>query len=469
MANDREAFDQLGARGVKLFTLIGIIIVLLVSARTVASLVIDYYWWRELGQIDTWFSYLLYGVTPVAVTAVVAFVALWIAHARGLKLAGTSLHQNPRYARLSTLAVLAFSVLLALITIDSWSVVRWFGGRQLGSTTSSWTDPVFNNPLSFYFFDLPFYNVLLRALLTLTLVVALVYWLTARAWQLRYRIPEFRSGAEFELKDLRLAGALESKFLRLVGALFLVGLAGRYFLDRYSLLFSDHGFMVGVDYVDQNVRLPLVWVAIFGLLGAALFVAAGKLKIALGAAPLLVLTMIVPPIVNGFYVKPNEISIQRPFVERHIKATREAYDLVQRSREVEYKASPTAQIDISQHKGVFDNVRLWDWRAFHDTITQIQALRPYYVFPDSDVDRYIIDGQMRQVLLSPRELDVRQLPDAQSRWINPHFIYTHGYGLVVAEASRITPDGLPLLFIQNAPPEVTTDSLKLTPPETLLR
>ncbi|MCL6545943.1 MAG: UPF0182 family protein, partial [Bryobacteraceae bacterium] len=121
--------------------------------------------------------------------------------------------------------------------------------------------------------------------------------------------------------------------------------------------------------------------------------------------------------------------------------------------------------DFAKHKPLLDNVRLWDWRAFHDTITQIQALRPYYVFADTDVDRYIIDGQLRQVMLTPRELDIRQLADAQTRWINPHFIYTHGYGMVMAEANRITAEGLPVLFVQDAPPQVRTTSLKLTRPE----
>jgi len=115
---------------------------------------------------------------------------------------------------------------------------------------------------------------------------------------------------------------------------------------------------------------------------------------------------------------------------------------------------------------LLDNVRLWDWKAFHDTITQIQALRPYYVFADTDVDRYrMADGQLRQLLLSPRELDVRQLPDARSRWINPHFIYTHGYGLVLAEASRITSDGLPELLIKDAPLTVKANAPKVTRPE----
>ena len=125
-------------------------------------------------------------------------------------------------------------------------------------------------------------------------------------------------------------------------------------------------------------------------------------------------------------------------------------------REIEFKAQPEAPIDVAAHRPLLDNVRLWDTRAFHDTVTQIQALRPYYVFADTDVDRYTIDGQYRQVLLTPRELDLRQLPAARANWINPAFIYTHGYGVVLAPVSQITPDGLPVLLIENAPPEVKT-------------
>ncbi len=164
-------------------------------------------------------------------------------------------------------------------------------------------------------------------------------------------------------------------------------------------------------------------------------------------------------------MRPNEISLERPYIQTHIHATRSAYGLEQQVQEVEFHAQPDAPIDVDQHKPLLDNVRLWDWQAFHDTITQRQALRTYYVFHDSDVDRYTIDGQYRQVLLAPRELDISQLPDARSNWINPAFIYTHGYGLVLSEVSKMTPDGLPVLLIDDAPPEVKTPSLKLTRPE----
>ena len=121
-------------------------------------------------------------------------------------------------------------------------------------------------------------------------------------------------------------------------------------------------------------------------------------------------------------------------------------------KEIEFKVNPDAAIDPARHRNLLDNVRLWDWRPFHDTVTQTQALRPYYVFPDTDVDRYTIDGNYRQVLLAPRELDIRQVSEAHTSWINSRFIYTHGYGLVLAEVSKIRPDGLPVFLIQNMPP-----------------
>ena len=115
---------------------------------------------------------------------------------------------------------------------------------------------------------------------------------------------------------------------------------------------------------------------------------------------------------------------------------------------------------------MLENVRLWDLRAYNATITQIQALRPYYTFPDTDVDRYFVNGRIKQVLLSPREIDVSQLSaEASESWINPHFIYTHGFGVVVSEVNKITPDGLPVLLIKNAPPEIKSPAFQLTRPE----
>jgi len=173
---------------------------------------------------------------------------------------------------------------------------------------------------------------------------------------------------------------------------------------------------------------------------------------------------ILPPVVASLYVRPNELALEKPYIRHHIEATRSAYHLDRRVKETTLEADPEVQIDYAKHKPLLDNVRLWAWQPFHDTISQIQPLRPY-VYMDTDVDRYTIDGQIRQVMISPRELDIRQLGEAGDRWINPHLIYTHGYGVVMAEANRITQDGLPLLFIKDAPPVVTAKTLRFTRPE----
>jgi hypothetical protein len=278
-------------------------------------------------------------------------------------------------------------------------------------------------------------------------------------------MPSFGSGGTLDLEGLRLGDAFQTQFVRLMAACFLLALAAKFFFNRYDLLFEDHSaYLVGVDWVADRVVLPLQWLMIAGAVIAAVLILARRGKLAFLLLLILPVRYILPAIVSGLYVHPNELALERPYIQHHIESTRSAYGLNRRVKETTLEAKPDIPIDYAKHKALLDNVRLWDWRAFHDTISQIQPLRPY-IYHDTDVDRYDIDGQVRQVLISPRELDIRQLGPAGGNWINTHLMYTHGYGIVMAEANRITPDGLPLLFIKNAPPEVTTKSLKFTQPE----
>lgn len=448
------------------FTLIAALLVLLVAARWIAVYTIEIEWWKELGQLRTWLSMLYYGIAPVAAATLLAFAVLWISHARALKFAGTGLGRHPLYARISTLVLLGIAWFIAAGSIDTWTVVRFAGSRGLPAAATAWHDSVFGKPLSFYLFDLPFYLLMRSYLLVLVIVSILLYWVVARAWQLRARLPQLRDARDLDPNLFRLEGGLESRFLRGAAAVLLIALALRFFLGRYEMVYNEHGsFLVGIDYVDQNVGLPLQWLLIVASLAAAVFVWLGRWKLAAAMAVALVVDFAVPRLVSTLYVRPNEISLQKPYIDTHIHATRSAFGIEKRVREIEFQAHVDAPIDVAAHKPLLDNVRLWDTHAFHETVTQIQALRPYYVFADTDVDRYTIDGQYRQILLTPRELDLRQLPAARANWINPAFIYTHGYGLVMAPVSQITSDGLPVLLIDNAPPEVRTKSLNLTRPE----
>jgi uncharacterized membrane protein (UPF0182 family) len=447
-------------------TIIVAVILLLLGARSFASYAIEVSWWKELGQFRTWLSMLYYQVAPVAIATLVAFAALWIAHARALKFAGTGLSEHRLYARISTLGLLVLGYLISAASIDTWTVVRFAGSRGLPPAATAWHDSVFAKPLSFYLFDLPFYGLLRSYALAVVIFCILLYWIAARLWQLRYKLPDLRDARELDPTFFRLEGGLESRFLRGAAVALLLALAVRFFLARYEMVYNVHGsFLVGVDYVDQNVGLPLQWLLVFASLAAAVLVWLKRWILAASMAGALVLSFVIPGAVSALYVKPNEISLEQPYIDTHIHATRSAFGLEQRVQEIEFKAQPDAPIDVQGNKPLLNNVRLWDWRAFHDTITQIQALRPYYVFSDSDVDRYTINGNYRQVLLAPRELDITQLPSAHSSWINPGLIYTHGYGVVLSEVAKMTPDGLPVLLIDNAPPVVKTNSLKLTRPE----
>lgn len=436
------------------------LVVVLFAAASAASYVIEYAWWHEMGQVDTWLSRWIYSAVPLAAATLVAAVIFWMAIGRGLIAAGTRYRENRVFARLATAAAVILAWLASSSTLNTWTTVRYFGTRGLAA--AEWSDPVFGKPLGFYLFDLPFYNDARAWFVAVAILAAILHAAVANGWALRNQIGEFGQGANIQINP---ADLVRAPFVRASIAIFFLGLAVRYWLGRYEMVYNEHSFLTGVDYTDEHFALPLQWAAVGASIAAAAAAFAGRWPLLLILPAALILKTAVPAAVGSFYVRPNEISLEKPYIERHLAATRRAYGLDRRVKEVEFKANPDARIDTVKHKNLLDNVRLWDLGAFHDTVTQIQALRPYYKFQDSDVDRYIIDGQIRQVLLSPRELDITQLPDARTRWINPHFIYTHGYGLVLAEVARIAADGYPELLIKNAPPEIKPKSLKISRPE----
>lgn len=442
-----------------------LILVLLVGARWAASIMIEYSWWKELGQVHTWIDLYAYSTLPITAATFITWIVFLIAHARAVRFSGGQVSDYPIYSRIASVALLALAFFVADAGIDNWTVLRFAGSRSL-SSAGGFHDPIFGKPVTFYLFDLPFWSDLRGFIFAVVIMTILVYWVTARGWQLRFTLPEITRGP-LDLSVLRLSGGLESRFLRGALAFFLIALAARFYLARFEMVWNQHRFMVGIDYTDDHFALPLYWVVIVALIaGAVLVVMRRWIAAGVAVGGSLVLLFIVPGVAGALYVKPNEISLERPYIQAHIEATRSAYGLAQRVREIEMHSDPNASIDVTKHKPLLDNVRLWDWKPFHDTVTQMQALRPYYAFHEPpDVDRYTIGGQYRQVLLSPRELDITQLPGTQSSWINPHFIYTHGYGLVMAEVSKITPTGLPVYLIEDMPPVITAPSLKITRPE----
>ncbi len=444
------------------------------AASTAANFIIEYNWWKEVGQVDTWVGMLWYSIAPAAAGAVVAFIALWVAHASGLRFAGIRGKDFRLYSRLIPFALAFVAIMFASNAIDYWTVMRFFGSRGLTVAADAWKDQVFSRGLPFYLFDLPFYSQVLGFVFVLAILCALIFWATARGWQLaeRFRYGRLRidSGNTLVLgpNTLLLPGATRAGFVRIISVILLLGFAVWVFLGNYELLLNSHAFMTGADYVDEKITLPLRWLLIIVTLGSLPLVWMRQYKkAAVAVISFFVLQLALPGIVHAVYVRPNEISIERPYIERHIEATSIAFGLNRKATERPF-APPIGKpaIDPVQDATLLDNVRLWDLRAYNATIGQIQALRPYYTFPATDVDRYFPNGRIKQVLLSPREIDVTQLSaEAGQSWINPRFIYTHGFGVVMSEVNKITPDGLPVLLIENAPPEIKSPGFQLTRPE----
>ncbi len=447
-----------------------LIVILLAGSRYIASTFIDYSWWGEIHQIATWWNLLLYGTVPVVLAIVLFFAVFWGAFVFGMRrskdIHSFGILSRSMLMKLGAIVLVLLSFIVASATVDSWTVVRFFGGRQLVSAPGEYVDPIFGKGLHFYFFNLPFLNMLVSMLLAACVISLIIYWIAAHVERIGNQMPSrFPTDLAFQLGPAAFRDFFESGFVRLAAALLLACVAAKLFFARYGLLMEDHGqYLVGVDWVADHVVLPLQWSLIAGCVVGAALVAAKRPRWALVVLLLLPVRWFLPSLVASLYVRPNELALEKPYIQHHIDATRSGYGLKTRVKETVLNTASEVQIDYSKHKAVLDNVRLWDWRAFHETIAQIQPLRPY-VYENTDVDRYMIDGQLRQVLIAPRELQLSQIGEAGGRWINPHLIYTHGYGVVMAEANRITADGLPVLFIKDAPPVVTTKSLKLTEPE----
>ena len=327
-------------------------------------------------------------------------------------------------------------------------------------------DPIFNKPLGFYLFSLPVHQMVSHWLIMLTIVTLIATVLFAVLASTQKKLSKASSEAMRRTSYAAVSFSL---------AAFLLLLAWRVFLARYPYLWQDHQSFSGVTYTEANHYLPGLFIVAIVLIVAALIVIVNaftirKLRIIIAAVALPVLTyvvagMIIPAYVQSFVVKPNELGRETPYIEHNIAWTRKGFKL--EGIEIrDFDADPTiAGLDYQNNKQTLDNIRLWDWSALRDTLKQIQGIRPYYDFEDVDIDRYKINGQVRQMMVAARELDVTKLPEQSRTWINEKLIYTHGYGVTMNSSNEFTPEGMPQFVLSNMPIESSAPDIKLNRPE----
>jgi uncharacterized protein len=449
------------------------LIVLFVALGVLAQIVplyTDLLWFREVGYTQVFFTILETrgGLFTGLAVAVVVFLwanltfaartaapdVLWELEDQ-LGLPGRVVIE-PLIRRFMPAAIALIGLVSGLRASANWDTVLGYLNRVPFKTT----DPLFGRDLGFFVFVLPFWRLLhgwATALVVGTFVLTLVIYVLQRSLVLTARGPRLAAGAKTHLLAL--------------GALLLGLRAIGFWLDRYDLVFSPRGFVFGASYTDIHAALPALGVlaVLAALCAGACIVQTTRAGVRLIASGLIVLGIawvlglgVVPGIMQRFWVTPNELAAERPFIANTIAMTRAAYGL-DRIQEKEFPAFDDLDArSLERNDATIKNIRLWDHRPLLRTFAQLQEIRTYYKFTDVDNDRYLINGEYRQLMLSLRELSYAHL---QASWINEHLTFTHGYGAVVGPVNRITPEGLPEFFVKDIPPKSVGGFPPITRPE----
>jgi hypothetical protein len=359
---------------------------------------------------------------------------------------------------ISALISVVMAFFFSLAVSGDWVILQKF----LNASLFGINDPIFQKDIGFYFFTLPFYQYLYK--LSNWFVLIITFWVA-----LAYFLAGIISG-----NKSRLFPSIGARYhLSMLVAIFFLIRAWGYHMQQYLLLYSGQGVVFGPGYTDIHANLLAFKIMFFLslIVGVVIIVNAFAKRFylvlyAIGflLAAAIILNGVYPTLMQKLIVLPNEMEREKPYIENNIKMTRLAYNLDQ----VEKKDFPAGHTistqDIQENQDTIKNIRLWDYRPLQQTYSQLQEMRPYYKFQDIDVDRYVVGGQYRQVMLAARELDVDSLSEQAKTWVNQHLKYTHGYGITVSPVNEVTGEGLPQFFVKDIPP-VTKTNLKVERPE----
>ncbi len=466
----------------RFFTIFVIALVaVLTLARWVANVYTDWLWFISLQYQNTFLTIIFSEIgLKVAVGAaffILLFINLLPTRNQIIKAANQSrfledehnvisLYRSPlsRYAKSGPImAVFALVSLVMAFFVGSavsgdWVVLQKF----LHPTPFGVHDPIFFKDIGFYVFQLPFYEFIYRLVIWSLFLIA--FWVAAA-----YFVADSASG---QGKGLLKSDAARFH-LSLLAAVFFLARSFGYKLEQYNLLHTSSGVVYGPGYTAVHANLLaykiLFWVSIIIAIAIMVNVFLKKFRlVAFSIGALVMVSVLVggvyPVVVQKFFVVPNELNRERPYIENNIKYTRMAYNLDM----VEKKAFPAGKTitaeDVQQNRDTVDNIRLWDYRPLQQTYAQLQEMRTYYELKSIDVDRYMIDGKYKQLMISPRELNQQRLPENAKTWVNQRLKYTHGYGVVASPVNEVTSEGLPQLLIKDIPP-VSSINLKIERPE----
>ncbi|TSC95764.1 MAG: hypothetical protein Athens101410_351 [Parcubacteria group bacterium Athens1014_10] len=462
------------------FLIFGLALIIIFSASGILKLLTDWYWFQEIGFSGIFTTILrakiLLGLAIGIISFFIIYFNFWLIKkitASNSDVIDMS-QDGKNIISLGGLAdkfILLISLFLGFITglfgASNWETVL----KYFNSVPFNAVDPIFNRDLSFYFFDLPF----------IQFAVGLGFWMIIVCLISAALSYSARGAANLGRSAFNMAGISKFLFITkqakihisiLIALLFVLLSFNTFAVKIPSLLYSSMGSFTGAGYTEINAILPFLKILGIIAFAAAILTIVNIFKssnrfifIAVGAYILISILggAVYPALIQKFVVLPNELAKETTYIEYNIKATREAFGLDKVvERDLAGETTLTME-DINNNQSTIKNVRLWDREPLLDTFGQLQEIRTYYDFVSIDNDRYNLDGDYRQVLLSPRELNSTSLP--QRSFINERLTFTHGFGLTLSPVNEVTPEGLPVLFLKDLPPSSSIKSLSVSRPE----
>jgi uncharacterized membrane protein (UPF0182 family) len=447
------------------------LVILLMALRSIATFWTDYLWYDSVDQLRVWRTLIFTRVWLVVLATLIAFAMFWVNLAIADRLSPRSMALvsgpdeellerfhiwiEPRARRVRLLVAAFFGVTMGLGTAVLWEdFLYWRHGGSFGLA-----DPIFSNDLGAYVFDLPFYRALFNWSFQLMLFVALV---TVLVHYLNGGIP---------VQSLRrISPSVKAHISVLFAGVALLKAVG-YALDRWELLIPGRTNPLGALYTDVNARVPALNLLILISLVAAVILLVNLrfrgwtlplVAVGLWLGTSIIIGGIYPAVVQRFQVQPDELNKEREFYGHNIQATNSAFGLAGIEVDAFQASSDLDAEAINANESTIDNIRLWDPSVLRTTYSELQEIRTFYGIRDVDVDRYMIDGELTQVMVSARELDEQGLPSRG--WLNERLIYTHGFGAVISPANSVTVEGQPSFFVSDIPPVAEVDSLEVAQP-----
>ncbi len=470
---------------------LGLTVIAFIFLSSIISLITDWWWFTEVGYTEIFTTSLVTKVVLGLTVGVFAATFLltnfliavrskipWMMTVPGA-LTGQPLSLDSRIIKkLGIIVSLIVACFIGLVAAASWQdVLKFISASPFGQT-----DPLFSRDIAFYVFSLPVYSLglgIIRILILLSFIASVTIYILRGSLNLSTLLGKFDfgklskklGGPQVTLVKHKDTDTKARLHIGILLFLFLATIATGTYLSIYNLPITQSGPVFGATFTDANIMIPLLRVSVFvyGLAAilALFYGVSGKITPLLGAVSLTILvglvSAIIPAVFQKLVVAPNELVKETPFIKHNIEATRKAYGLDKIEEREIATDKPITASDIVANNLTIKNVRLWDRAPLLSTFSQIQEIRTYYEFASVDNDRYMIDGEMRQVMLSPRELASDSLPN--KNWINERLTFTHGYGVAAGPVNQVTPEGLPVLFVKDLPPKSEVKELAITRPE----